>query len=382
MPLSRILALFATLCTGLALAGWLVLTVVVGGAMVGLGAGPTRAPASATTAAPTTVAVQPPAATGAPTAAAPAADAGLDPSSAPVVVPTAGAAAGGAGDDGETRGRDAAAAGDDFAATDGVSRLAVDWPTIPTLDGWTPLTTSASFDVYAEDPADPVLRDAALRWAPRLEGLLDVVGGRLERDLPTRPVAVVFAPRYAADCPARGLAAPPDDGRAAPLVMVFVDADTGDLQVRAVLAHEIAHHLTMDDTFVGDGVLTEGIANWAASPFTLAWQGFDSWDAAARHYLDRGAFISVADPNGLVPAAGEACIGRRDRVYNVRSAFVAWLVERYGLETVLAMPETSVTVPTAAGTPESRPAPDYAAATGETLAQLERRWLAELTADR
>lgn len=389
MPLSRILAALAALCTGLALAAWLVLTVVVGGALTGLGSGPRGG--WPTAGAPTAPAVADAPATAPPTRSRPsAASTASAVADAPATAPAGGTAAdGGATGTREAGGGEAggsgAGGGDDAgdAATDGVSRLAVDWPTIPTLQGWTPLTTTASFDVYAEDPDDPVLRDTALRWAPRLEGLLDVVGGRLGRDLPQRPTAVVFAARYDAACPARGLAAPPDGERDVPLVMVFVDADTGDLQVRAVLAHEIAHHLTMDDAFVGDGILTEGIANWAAGSYALAWQGFDSWADAARRYLAQGSYVSVADPNGLVPADGEACIARRDRVYNVRTAFVAWLVERYGLETVLAMPSTAMPTPVGGGDGDgARAVPDYAAATGASLTALERRWLAELTADR
>ncbi|MCC7020818.1 MAG: hypothetical protein IT332_13735 [Ardenticatenales bacterium] len=362
MSIARILAAIAALCTGLALLAWLALVTVVGGAMVGFdGVGLV---ADRTTDAPLirpSVVVPSPTddVERAPTSAAPSATdvpAATD-------VPSATAA------DPATPGR----------GTDGVSQLAVDWPSIPTLVGWTPVTTTASFLVYAADPDDAVLVAAAERWAPRLESILDYVGDRLGRDLPTVPTAIVFARRYEAACPARGLAAPPDAERTAPLIMVFVDADTLDVQIRAVLAHEITHHLTMDGAFVGDGVLTEGIANWGAGAYALAWQGFDSWDAAAQRYLASGAYVSVADPNGLLPQSGEACIARRDRVYNVRSAFVAWLIERYGIETVLAMPKTTIRVDAGNGETADRTVPDYAAATGDSLTQLERRWLAELT---
>lgn len=374
MSFARFLAAIAALCTGLALLAWLALVTVVGGAMVGFdGDGPVAVRA---TPAP---AIEPGA--GAPTAsgdAAPIASGdAAKPASGSAATPAAATPAATPRPNARALATDAPPSG----ASDGVSRLAVDWPTIPTLDGWTPITATASFQVYAADPDDDVLSAAALRWAPRLERILDYVGGRLERDLPTIPTAVVFARRYDAACPARGLAAPPDDARTSPLVMVFIDADTLDVQIRAVLAHEIAHHLTMDDAFVGDGVLTEGIANWAAGAYALAWQGFPSWEAAARRYLAAGEYVSVADPNGLVPPTGEACIARRDRVYNVRSAFVDWLVARHGLATVLAMPPATIAVDAGNGETEDRVVPDYAAATGDSLTQLERRWLSELTRD-
>ncbi|MBK6768205.1 MAG: hypothetical protein IPG72_04105 [Ardenticatenales bacterium] len=368
MSIARFLAAIAALCTGLALLAWLALVTVVGGAMVGFGG----APAATGTVAPgptSAVAAVVPSATDVVPTTEVAAATGIAPtvSTSPATPRTTASAS--ATD--ATPGR----------GTDGVSQLAVDWPTIPTLVGWTPVTTTASFLVYAAEPDDAVLVAAAQRWAPRLESILDYVGDRLGRDLPTVPTAIVFAKRYEAACPARGLAAPPDAERTAPLIMVFIDADTLDVQIRAVLAHEITHHLTMDGAFVGDGVLTEGIANWGAGAYALAWQGFDSWDAAARTYLSSGDYVSVADPNGLVPPSGEACIARRDRVYNVRSAFVDWLIARYGIETVLAMPKTTIAVDAGNGETAERTVPDYAAATGDSLTQLERRWLAELTRD-
>lgn len=253
----------------------------------------------------------------------------------------------------------------------------VDWPDVPDVAALEPVTTTARFTVTVTDGGDALLLRTARAWAPALEGLLDEASERVGRALPRPPVAVVFARAYEARCPARGLASPGDE---APLLMVFVDEDTSAVQIRAVLAHEIVHHLTYDGAFVGDAVLTEGVANWGAGPHALAWQGFPSWPAAARAYLADGTYVSVADDTGQVPREGESCLARRDRVYNVRAAFVEWLVATYGRETVLAMPAREVPDP---DDPDGEPlrVPDYAAATGHDLVALERRWLAELTAD-
>jgi len=275
----------------------------------------------------------------------------------------------------------------DGAAEDDDIVPAVDWPEIPEVAARSPLTATDHFELYAEPPDDTAMRAAATRWAPEFEALLEEVGTRMGRELPTVPVNAVFARAYSARCPARGLAAPGES----PILMVFADERTSEVQVRAVIAHEIAHHLTYGGEFVGDGLLTEGIANWAAGRHALAWQGFEDWREAPLTYLAEGTYVSIADPYGLNPRDGEDCIDRRDRVYNVRTAFVDWLVERVGLETLLAMPVREVPDPAAHGRePEDGGAsedqvlylPDYEAATGADLRRLERLWLAEIGASR
>lgn len=256
---------------------------------------------------------------------------------------------------------------------------AVDWPKLAEVGTRTPRTTTAHFHVFAEDDQDAVLAAAADRWAPEVEPLLADVTDRLGgRGLPTAPVQLVFSRAYPARCPARGLAS---TGHDPPLIMIFVDEATPEVQVRAVLAHEITHHVTLDERFVGDGVLTEGIANWGAGRHMLAWQGIASWDAAVRAYLRQGAYVSVADATALNPRPGEDCIARRDRVYNVRTAFVDWLILRIGLARVLAMPYVEVETPGRDGAPpEVQRVPDYAAGAGADLAVLERIWLRDLAA--
>jgi len=285
----------------------------------------------------------------------------------------------------------------------------VDWPKLAELGEREPQATTAHFQVFADDPDDALLGKAVDRWTPELEALLDRTRAKLGgRSLPTSPVQLVFTRAYDARCPARGLAATAHDP---PLLMIFMDEATTELQLRAVLAHEMAHHLTLDERFVGDGILTEGIANWAADGLMLEWQDYPSWDAAVRDYLARGEYVSITDRSPLSPRPGEDCIARRDRVYNARTSFVDWLVRRVGLDTVLAMPYVEIEMPRmeeaadaedgesaqseegAGGTseggdadslatpePEILRVPDYEAATGLDLAALERLWLAEVRA--
>ncbi len=253
---------------------------------------------------------------------------------------------------------------------------AVDWPEMPELAGRQAITRTRNFEVHAADPEDVLLVETARRWAPRLEDILAEVRRNMDgRPLPRGQVALAFTRAYEARCPARGLAAVRGDP---PLLLVFIDERTSDLQIRAVLAHEMAHHLSLDEAFVGDGVLTEGIANWAAGRYALAWQGWPDWQAAARHYLQRGAWISITDETGLQPRPGESCIARRDRLYNIRTAFVDWLIGRIGLDRVLAMPRLEVRWRDSDGEEQARIQPDYQAATGHTLTELERIWIEEL----
>jgi hypothetical protein len=254
----------------------------------------------------------------------------------------------------------------------------VNWPDFETYDALLetqPTIQTTNFDLYAVDGGDPVLAASVARWAGQIETFHDYVTSRAGA-LSQTPVRVLFDRRYEARCPARGLASP---GGETPYLVVFVDEETSDAQVRAVLAHEIAHHVFAGEDFVGDGVLTEGLANWAAGEYALAWQGFDRWDDAARGYLRAGSYVSVADDGALTPREGEDCIARRDRIYNVRAAFVSWLVERYGLDLVRAMPErTEQRLNALSGERMEMAVPDYEAATGRSLTQLESAWLREL----
>lgn len=252
---------------------------------------------------------------------------------------------------------------------------AVDWPATPDLKDRRPLAETAHFKVFAERE-DSLLEQTARAWSPRLEAILAADSRRLDGRTLADPVSVVFARRYTARCPARGLAATRD---APPLLMLFIDEQSGPVQIEAVLAHEMAHHLTLDDRFVGDAVLTEGIANWGGGAAVLRWQGQQSWPDAVRQYWRQGRYVSITDETALQPRLGEDCIARRDRVYNIRTAFVDWLVGRIGIDRVLAMPAASVVwTDPASGERRQRSLPDYEAAAGASLGELERRFLRTL----
>lgn len=253
----------------------------------------------------------------------------------------------------------------------------VDWPATPDLSAREPLTRTQNFRVFPASDQDRLLVRQADAWAPRLEEILATTSRRLGGRVLSEPVDLVFARAYPARCPARGLAATRQEP---PLLMIFLDDSTSAVQLEAVLAHEMAHHLSLDERFVGDGVLTEGIANWGGGGAVLRWQGFDSWPQAVRRYWREGRYLSITDPTALSPRGDEDCIARRDRVYNIRTAFVDWLIQRIGVEALLAMPVAEVSW-TDEGSGETGLArlPDYERAAGASLAELERRFLASLS---
>jgi hypothetical protein len=251
----------------------------------------------------------------------------------------------------------------------------VDWPTVPPPESLPVLARTSNFRVYVSEPSDAALRATAERWTGTLETILTIDATHLGLTQPSSLVSVTFAPAYPAPCPARGLTSRGTEG---PEVTIFVGPDTSDIQIRAVIAHELVHVLTMRDTFTGDGVLTEGIANWGAGSFMLQWQGYPSWEAAVIQELHDGTYVSIADPNGMAPAPGQDCLVRRDIVYNARAAFTGWLAQRIGLDTVLAMPRREVPR-RGNGETHTDIVPDYEAATGLSLAQLETVWLADIS---
>jgi hypothetical protein len=247
---------------------------------------------------------------------------------------------------------------------------AVDWPTLPTPEG-TAIAKTDGFVVYAMPPGDPFLVDVARHWS----GEIETLSARLARRLAARPpsgVTVVFQRSYQARCRARGLAT--TGPRRA--IIVYVADGTAHEQIRAVLAHEIVHQISAQLDFVGDGVLTEGLANWIARPEVLAWQRLVSFDQAVRSYIADGQYVVLSEERGLSPQPGEDCLERRDRVYNERASFVGWLIRRYGLHTVTRMPVLEIEAQSGDGAVVR--APDYESATGHNLVELEQMWLEDV----
>ncbi|MFQ5596154.1 MAG: hypothetical protein ACE5HA_18585, partial [Anaerolineae bacterium] len=201
---------------------------------------------------------------------------------------------------------------------------------------------SDHLDFYAE--ADNYWAQRIDDIGPAIEGELLRVAGRLQADLPESRIPVsIQSPSTSPlvrgmDCPARGLYYGPTSGT--PLLIIFADESTSRVQVLAVAAHELAHHMT--ETKFGDGgdvLLSEGLANWASRDTWSAWQGWPSFDAAVREYRRLNIYLPLDQTLNFDPGvAGELglgdCFALRDLRYNEWSSFVDYLINRYGFEII------------------------------------------------
>ncbi|MFQ5854676.1 MAG: hypothetical protein ACE5LU_03390 [Anaerolineae bacterium] len=222
---------------------------------------------------------------------------------------------------------------------------------------------------------------------PAIEGELRRVAGRLQTDLPDGRIAISIqdpstSPHVRGmSCPARGLYYGETDG--SPLLAIFADESTSRVQVLAVAAHELAHHLTFAKFGEGgDVLLSEGLANWASRDTWSLWQGWPSFDAAVRDSRLRGTYLPLEetlsfDPNMARQLGLSDCFALRDLRYNEWSSLVDYLISRYGLELIAELWQA---------TPDDRrfsprdhvPTVDYAGVLGRTLQQLEQDWLESL----
>ncbi|MFQ5343913.1 MAG: hypothetical protein ACE5F6_20405, partial [Anaerolineae bacterium] len=248
---------------------------------------------------------------------------------------------------------------------------------------------------------------------PAIEGELLRVAGRLQAELPEDHIPIsIQAPSTSPlvrgmDCPARGLYYGPADRK--PLLIIFADESTSRVQVLAVAAHEMAHHLT--ETKFGDGgdvLLSEGLANWASRDTWSAWQGWPSFDAAVREYRRLNIYLPLDETLNFDPGvAGELglsnCFALRDLRYNEWSSFVDYLINRYGFEIIAELwaatlenqppsdrnrrPGAAPTAPARRRPIPGRPVPsrperaltvNYAGVLGKDLQELEQDWLQSL----
>lgn len=170
-------------------------------------------------------------------------------------------------------------------------------------------------------------------------------------------------------------------------IEVFVDPAWPEATLRRIVAHEAGHvyHFAARGeirSLQGDALLVEGLATWLARGAWLADLGFASLDDAVRKYLEAGTYMSLAgdyevDIAALAASATE-CFALRDRLYTQWAAFVAYLLDRFGFEAVMAATAQPREVLGEQGGMLTFAPLDYEAAFGVGLADLEREWLDDL----
>ena len=228
-------------------------------------------------------------------------------------------------------------------------------------------------------------------WAariPQVAGIIETdyweIARRLQTTLPEERVQVSFQDPSTSplvrgmQCPARGLYYGETEN--GPLMTIFADENTSLVQVLAVAAHELAHHLTSYKWGPGgDIILSEGLANWATRERWSAWQGWPSFDDAVRAYRRNGIYMPLTqtlifDPRQTQELGLRDCFALRDLRYSEWASFVGFLIDRYGMEVITelweAAPENAHPSP---GSPV--PTVDYRRVLGRDLEDLEREWL-------
>ncbi len=228
-------------------------------------------------------------------------------------------------------------------------------------------------------------------WAARIGEVAGIIEGdyrriarRLQAKLPGRRVKVAFQDPSTSplvrgmNCPARGLYY--GETESGPLLVIFADETTSKVQVLAVAAHELAHHLTFHKFGPGgDIILSEGLANWAIPRRWSAWQGWPSFDAAVLAYRRSGRYMPLTqtlifNPRQTQELGLSNCFALRDLRYNEWASFVGYLIQRYGMGAIARLWKT---VPQDHPTRPGEPVPtaDYRRVLGKSLQELERDWL-------
>jgi hypothetical protein len=246
------------------------------------------------------------------------------------------------------------------------------------------VSESAHFEISANSsylPADV---------EPRFSEIYTVVVERLGVSLDER-TWLTFAPPNGGQCPSRGATMFPPPGVETdqrPSILIFADANTDPKQISAAWTHELGHTVQM---FAIDGgpsiasMFVEGFATWAAGSYWLDWQGADSFRSVVASYIEAGTYLPLHENDGFLDTVTEAaaarfgddCLNQRDIIYTEWAAFIDYLVEQHGRDTLYSLFRT----PPLAGDDETAPLrrPNFPAVYGSSLERLEAEWLAYLT---
>ena len=222
---------------------------------------------------------------------------------------------------------------------------------------------------------------------PKLRTLTDeaddvftYVSERMDRPYHGR-IEVALRPLSDEPCPARGVMFTRADNGETRSIIVFVDETTPLAQLRAVLAHELAHFLHAGGfaKFPSSAGLTEGLASWAAGRYWLVWQASPSFASSVATYLEQGSYLPLEnglESGGAYGGDDADCLRRRDTLYTEWAAFTDYLITTNGVNRFKALLGTAdVALDEAGGTP-----PDFVRIYGRSLEELEKAWLDQVGA--
>ena len=239
---------------------------------------------------------------------------------------------------------------------------------------------SEHFDFYVKDGYRPV--DLAA-FSDTAEAIYDEVIGRMAAGSPQR-IILSFQQPDDVPCAARGWTFVDDIG---PRMTIFVNDQTEDIQIRGVLAHELAHvfHITgYERELAGERNLTEGLATWITRDYWTAWKQTGSLDEMVRGYLTTGEYIPLEDADvfSAYPRQDvrppDDCQALRDQLYTQWAAFTGYLLEEYGWAAFEELMASAAPEIKDNGEVLVHPA-DYLGVYDKGLEELEGEWLSTLT---
>ena len=177
---------------------------------------------------------------------------------------------------------------------------------------------------------------------------------------------------------------------AAPIILVFADESATADQILGVLAHEVGHVL-QERVLSNEGyiasIFNEGFATWAAGPYWLTWHGMTSFQTAVADYIAAGTYLPLHQNDGFLDTLSESaasrfgkdCLNRRDIIYTEWAAFIDYLVDEHGRETLYSLFQ----VPPLLNDDDEGTfrKPNFPAVYGSSLERLESEWLDSISRD-
>lgn len=235
------------------------------------------------------------------------------------------------------------------------------------------------FAYYVENGHLPVDLNG---FAEAAESIYDEVRASLGAGSSER-IILSFQPPENVPCPARGTTFFDETG---PRVTIFADQQTDDVQIRGVLAHEVAHVLQTTEYGPGleaDRNLAEGVTTWFTRAYWTTWMGTESLDGMVNEYIETGDYVPLVDADVFSAYPGinnnlmEECLARRDQLYTQWASFAGYLINTSGWQKFLELMASAL--PDTNGQMAVFPVPsDYQGIYGKTLQALETEWLAQL----
>lgn len=235
-------------------------------------------------------------------------------------------------------------------------------------------TESEHFKLIKFDDYLPVETDW---WLVESEQVYEYISRRINISLDGKVVATFRQPETS-KCAARGKTYHEDET----LIILYANADTGEEQLLAVLAHEISHGLIHRKyPRLNDAALIEGMSTWAAGDYWESWKGLDFKSAVIASIGD-GTYLPISQNYDLKKAYDDKsarCLADRDLLLTEWASFLDFLKSHYGEEKLTNLFDSQPLDDT--GSSRIIHPPDYQGVYGLELNQLEHEWLQSLLAD-